>query len=122
MALCGAVIVAVGVLGTVRPGASSGTGTAGCEALSGAHELSASAYPRIRSQFSGSQWPDLRLAGTSYIDLLVKLRSARGTDRYEAVYFYQRLAFACARHGQKMLTPMPPRRQSQPEPAGPPGG
>ncbi len=110
VAFCGAVIVAAGVLGTVRPGVSSGSGTAGCEALSGAHHMSAADFPRIRSQFSDTQWPDLRLAGTSYIDLLVKLRTARGTDGYEAVWFYQRLAIACARHGQKMRTPLPPRR------------
>jgi hypothetical protein len=111
-ALGGAIIVIIALLGIIRPGGPPGTGAAGCAALSHARQLSASDYQRIRAQFAGTQWPDLRLAGTSYIDLLVALRTARGTDGYEAVWFYQRLALACARHGSKMRIPGAMARRS----------
>ena len=107
-ALCVAVVVILAMLGTIRPGGPSSTGTAGCAALSDPHQVSPLRYQRIRAQFSGAQWSDLRLAGTSYIDLLVALRRARGTDEYEAVWFYQRLARACARHAKKTLMPGQP--------------
>lgn len=102
-AVCGAVILIV-VLGIVVPGAPADSGGAGCAALSGAHQVAATGYPRIRSQFAGSRWPDLRAAGTSYVDLAVKLRTARNTDGYETVSFYQRLSAACARHGRSMTS------------------
>ena len=38
------------------------------------------------------------LAGTAYVDLAVALLTARGTDGYETVWFYQRLSAACAKH------------------------
>jgi hypothetical protein len=91
----------VGVLTSVHPGAAADSGLAGCTSLSSTHP--AIDYPKIRAQFAGSQWPDLRAAGTAYVDLAVKLRTARGTDGYETVWFYQRLAAGCARHG-RMLT------------------
>ncbi len=75
------------------------SGIAGCTALLRTRPVATTGYPKIRSQFARSQWPYLRAAGTSYIDLLVKLQSARGTDGYEAVWFYQRLSSACASHG-----------------------
>ncbi len=75
-------------------------GIAGCTALLHAHQPAASDYPRIRAQFARSQWPDLRIAGTSYVDLAVKLRTAR-SDGYETVWFHQRLSAACTRHGWK---------------------
>jgi hypothetical protein len=104
-AVCGAVISAVvlGVmLGTVRPRAPADSGVAGCTALLSGHQVTAADYPRIRSEFTASQWPDLRAAGTSYVDLAVKLRTARHTDGYETVSFYQRLTIACARHDQNV--------------------
>ena len=57
-------------------------------------------YPKIRAEFAGSRWPDLRNAGTAYVDLAVQLPHARYTDGYETVWFYQRLSAACAKHGQ----------------------
>jgi hypothetical protein len=75
-------------------------GIAGCTALLDAHQPAASDYPRTRAQFARSPWPDLRIAGTSYVDLVVKLRTAR-SDGYETVSFYQRLSAACTRHGWK---------------------
>jgi hypothetical protein len=46
--------------------------------------------------------PDLRTAGTAYIDMAMRLRHARYTDGYETVSFYQRLSAACARHGRAL--------------------
>ena len=45
-----------------------------------------------------SRWPDLRTAGTAYVDLAVQLLNARGTDGYQTVWFYQRLSATCAKH------------------------
>jgi hypothetical protein len=81
--------------------APADSGIAGCTALLSGHQVAAADYPRIRSEFAASQWPDLRAAGTSYVDLAVKLRTARA-DGYETVSFYRRLAIACARHDQNV--------------------
>ena len=85
---------------SARPGAPADSGPAGCTLLSATHHLTAADYPKIRAQFAGSRWPDLRTAGTAYVDLAVQLRTARGTDGYQTVWFYQRLSAACARHGR----------------------
>jgi hypothetical protein len=87
--------------GTAQPAAWSDSGLAGCTALLGAHQAPANDYRKIRSQVAGSRWPDLRTAGLSYVDLVVRLQTARA-DGYEAVWFYQRLSAACARHGWKV--------------------
>jgi hypothetical protein len=106
----GAVIVTplllVGVLssvhpGSVYPGAAADSGLAGCTSLSSTHHVAID-YPKIRAQFAGSRWPDLRTAGTAYVDLAIKLRTARGTDGYETVWFYQRLGAACAKYGRTL--------------------
>ncbi|MFY9776250.1 MAG: hypothetical protein WAK28_16940 [Trebonia sp.] len=39
-------------------------------------------------------------AHPQHVDLAVQLLTARGTDGYETVWFYQRLAAACAQHGR----------------------
>jgi hypothetical protein len=85
---------------TGRPDEAAGRGTGGCTALLGAHQAAASSYPKIRAQFARSPSPDLRIAGMSYADLIVRLQTARA-DGYPAVWFYQRLSLACARHGWK---------------------
>src|SRR5580693_2539984 len=64
------------------------------------HDITAAGYRQIRTQFAGSRWPDLRTAGTGYADLAVQLLTARGTDGYQTVWFYQRLSAACARHAR----------------------
>lgn len=79
--------------------ASADSGFAGCAGLVGAPGRPGLLENTLR--FLRSQWPDLRAAGTSSVDLAVKLRSARNTDGYETVWFYQRLSIACARHGWK---------------------
>ena len=57
---------------------------------------------KIRAQFAGSRWPDLRTADTAYVDLVVQLRTARGTDGYQTIWFSQRLDAACAKHGRPL--------------------
>ena len=83
---------------TGQPGEAAGSGIGGCAALLGARQAAASNYPKIRSQFAHSQWPDLRAAGMAYMDLIVRLQNAQA-DGYQTVWFYQRLSLACARHG-----------------------
>jgi hypothetical protein len=103
-ALRGSLIVGMGSASnhssTIQPGEAADSGMAGCIALLGAHQAATSNYPKIRSRFARSQWPDLRAAGTAYIDLAVQLQTARA-DGYKTVWFYQRLSRACARHGLK---------------------
>ena len=70
---------------SAHPGAPADSGLAGCTSLSATHHVSAADYPKIRAQFAGSHWPDLRTAGTAYADLVVQLRTARGTDGYDTV-------------------------------------
>ena len=73
----------------------------GCTALSGAHQIAASGYPKIGAQFAGSRWPDLRYSGMAYVELATGLLRS---DAYggETVWFYQRLAAACAKHGRAL--------------------
>ena len=85
-----------------RPGAPADSGLAGCTSLSATHQVTATDYPKIWAQFAGSRWPDLRISGTAYVDLVVQLRTARGTDGYQTVWFSQRLYAACARHGRTL--------------------
>jgi hypothetical protein len=104
-------LLLIGMLSCARPGAAAdsahpGTpadsGLAGCTSLSATHHVTAADYPKIRAQFAGSRWPDLRTAGTAYVDLVVQLRTARGTDGYQTVWFSQRLDAACAKHGRTL--------------------
>ena len=101
----------IGVLGCAHPGASADSahpggpadsGLAGCIALSATRHHAVAEYPKIRAQFTASRWANLRIAGTAYIDLVVQLRTARGTDGYQTVWFYQRLSAACANHGRPL--------------------
>ena len=92
-------LILIGVLNNVRPGVPPDSGLAGCTAVSDTHQVAAASYPRIRAQFAGSRWPDLRAAGTSYVDLAIKLRRPQYTDGYETISYYQRLSAACAKHG-----------------------
>jgi len=95
------VILLLGVLGS-HPGIPHDSGVAGCRALSGAHQVAATEYPKIRVEFARSRWPDLRTAGTAYVDLATAILHARNTDGYETVWFYQRLSAACAKHGRAL--------------------
>ena len=90
------------MLNNVQPGVPPDSGLAGCTALSDTHQVPAAKYPRIRAEFTGSRWPDLRAARTSYMELVIKLRRPQYTDGYETVSFYQRLSAACAKHGRTL--------------------
>lgn len=88
----------IGVLGSTHSGAPQDSGLVACAYPLSMQDVPATAYPKLRAEFAGSRWPDLRNAGTAYVDLAVQLRTARGTDGYQTVWFYQRLSAACAKH------------------------
>ena len=74
------------------------SGLVACAYPLATQDVPAADYPKIRAEFAGSRWPDLRIAGTAYVDLAMQLPTARYTDGYETVWFYQRLSAACAKH------------------------
>jgi hypothetical protein len=89
----------IGVLASTHPDAPRDSGLVACTYPLSTQDVPATDYPKIRAQFAGSRWPDLRNAGTAYVDLAVALHTARYTDGYQTVWFYQRLSAACAKHG-----------------------
>ena len=90
--------VLIGVLGSTGSGAPQDSGLVACAYPLSTQDIPAAEYPKLRAEFAGSRWPDLRTAGTAYVDLATALLTARGTDGYQTVWFYQRLSAACARH------------------------
>jgi len=90
----------IGVPASTHPAAPRDSGLVACAYPLSTQDVPATEYPKLRAQFAGSRWPDLRNAGTAYVDLAVALLTARGTDGYQTVWFYQRLSAACAKHGQ----------------------
>jgi hypothetical protein len=92
--------LAAAALGGTHPGAPQDSGLAACMYPLATHDVTAAGYRQIRAQFAGSRWPDLRTAGTDYVDLAVQLLTARAADGYQTVWFYQRLSGTCARHGR----------------------
>jgi hypothetical protein len=90
----------IGVLGSTHSDTPQDSGLIACAYPLSTQHVPATDYPKIRAEFAGSRWPDLRDAGTAYVDLATALLTARGTDGYETVWFYQRLSAACAKHRQ----------------------
>jgi hypothetical protein len=90
----------IGVLGSTHQDPPQDSGLIACAYPLSTQHVPATDYPKIRAQFAGSRWPDLRNAGTAYVDLAIQLPNARGTDGYQTVWFYQRLSAACIDHGQ----------------------
>jgi hypothetical protein len=90
----------IAVLGSTHPDAPQDSGLVACTYPLSTQDVPAADYPKIRAQFAGSRWPDLRNAGTAYVDLAMQLPKARYTDGYQTVWFHQRLSAACAKHGQ----------------------
>jgi hypothetical protein len=88
------------VLGSTHSAAPQDSGLVACTYPLSTQDVPATDYPKIRAQFAGSRWPDLRNAGTAYVDLAIQLPNGRGTDGYQTVWFYQRLSAACTKHGQ----------------------
>jgi len=93
-------LLVLGGLGGIPAHASQDSGLAGCAYPLSTQDIAATEYPKIRAQFAGSRWPDLRIAGTAYVDLAIQLPKARYTDGYQTVWFYQRVSAACAKHGR----------------------
>jgi len=92
----------IGVLGSTGSGAPPDSGLVACAYPLATQDVPAAEYPKLRAEFAGSRYRDLRTAGTAYVDLAVQLLQARGgTDGYQTVWFYQRLSAACAKHGVK---------------------
>jgi len=92
----------LGVLGSTHSGTPRDSGLVACAYPWATQDVPAAEYPKLRAEFAGSRFPDLRTAGTAYVDLAVALLTARGTDGYETVWFYQRLSAACAKHEPAM--------------------
>ena len=90
----------IGVLSGTNSDPPHDSGLIACRYPLTTQDVPATAYPKIRAEFAGSRWPDLRTAGTAYADLAIALPTARDTDGYQTVWFYQRLSATCAKHGQ----------------------
>jgi hypothetical protein len=90
----------LGVLGSTHAGTPRDSGLVACAYPWATQDVPAAEYPKLRAEFAGSRFPDLRTAGTAYVDLAVALLTARGTDGYQTVWFHQRLSAACAKHGR----------------------
>ena len=88
----------IGVLASTGSAAPQDSGLVACVYPLAMQTVPAAVYPKLRAEFAGSRFPDLRTAGTAYVDLAVALLTARGTDGYETVWFHQRLSAACAKH------------------------
>ena len=88
----------LGVLASTSSAAPRDSGLVACTYPLATQDVPAAAYPKLRAEFAGSRFANLRTAGTAYVDLAVALLTARGTDGYQTVWFYQRLSAACAQH------------------------
>jgi hypothetical protein len=93
--------VLFGVVGTTGPAHSRDSGLAGCTAVAGARQLTASDYEKIGVQFADSRWPDLRSSGVTYAEIAIALLNSHAYGG-ETVWFYERLADACAVHGRAL--------------------
>ena len=100
----------VGMPASTHPDAPRDGGLVACAYPLTTQDVPATVYPKIRAEFASSRWPDLRIAGTAWVDLAIALRTARGTDGYQTVWFYQRLSAACAEHGQPLNDRHPTNR------------
>jgi hypothetical protein len=94
--------VLIGVLGSTSSGAPRDSGLVACAYPLATQDVPPAEYPKLRAEFAGSRFAGLRTAGTAYVDLVVALRTARGTDGYETVWFYQRLSSYCAKHQRRL--------------------
>ena len=88
----------LGALGSTASAAPQDSGLVACAYPLATQDVPAAEYPKLRAEFAGSRFADLRTAGTAYVDLATALLTARGTDGYQTVWFYQRLSAACAKH------------------------
>ena len=92
--------VLVGALASTGSAAPRDSGLVACAYPLATQHVPAADYAKLRAEFAGSRFQDLRTAGIAYVDLAAALLTARGTDGYQTVWFYQRLSAACAKHRQ----------------------
>ena len=90
----------LGGLASTASAAPQDSGLVACAYPLAPQDVPAAEYLKLRAEFADSRFPDLRTAGTAYVDLAVALLTARGTDGYETVWSYQRLSVTCAKHGR----------------------
>ena len=102
--------LAAAALGSTLPGAPQDSGLAACAYPLARHDVTAAATGRS-GRVRRLALADLRAAGTDYVDLAVQLLTARGTDGYQTVWFYQRLSAACARHTNSEPPALPRSRR-----------
>ena len=88
----------ISLFASTASAAPKDSGLVACAYPLATQDVPAAEYPKLRAEFAGSRFADLRTAGTAYVDLAVALHTARGTDGYETVWFYQRLSADCAKH------------------------
>jgi len=88
----------IGVLSSTHSAAPRDSGLVACKYPLSTQHVPLADYRKLRAEFAGSRWRDLRNAGTAYVDLATQLPHARYTDGYETVWFYQRLSATCAEH------------------------
>ena len=67
----------IGVLASTHSDAPRDSGLVACAYPLSTQDVPAADYPKIRAEFAGSRWPDLRNAGTAYVDLATQLLTAR---------------------------------------------
>ena len=92
--------VLIGALASTGSAAPRDSGLVACAYPLATQHVPAADYTKLRAEFAGSRFQDLRTAGTAYVDLATALLTAHGTDGYQTVWFYQRLSDACAKHRQ----------------------
>ena len=85
-------------LASTASAAPRDSGLVACAYPLAPQDVPAAEYLKLRAEFAGSRFADLRTAGTAYVDLDTALLTARGTDGYQTVWFFQRLTAACAQH------------------------
>jgi hypothetical protein len=88
----------ISLFASTASAAPQDSGLVACAYPLATQDVPAAEYPKLRAEFAGSRFADVRTAGTAYVDLAVALHTARGTDGYETVWFYQRLSADCAKH------------------------
>src|SRR5690349_15806584 len=78
-------LLLISLFASTASAAPKDSGLVACAYPLATQDVPAAEYPKLRAEFAGSRFPDLRNAGTAYVDLAVQLLTARGTDGYETV-------------------------------------
>ena len=70
----------ISLFASTASAAPQDSGLVACAYPLATQDVPAAEYPKLRAEFAGSRFPDLRNAGTAYVDLAVQLLTVRGTD------------------------------------------